>query len=663
MAKEFEGSTKNAMENNIMGKSEVVSSGGLLETSDTGNEREAGRNNGDSVAEKNNIMRKLEVLLSGGDTGNEREVGRNNGDLVADVAEGLAHKYSDGPLSFEERTNLVSERIAGLIQKRKDIGEEIEKVSLRINEVNNRMDKGEIERNEKNLKVINEAWIYVGKLEEELRKISDESAEGHYFFRTQELVENSRDIRERGGRLVFTPFVKDKKEEIKSRLERGQMVLIDGETGTGKTEVAKVVAREVTGEEAIVIRGFPGMESEELFGHMALVSSGSGGGGAEIYAQIKQQMEEKRGQDSGWQDKDFEGLEQFLLERANSNVPITEFVLGGIYEAARDGKVVILDEANYIPNGLLAKLNDILTKKPGELINVQEDGVDPIKVKQGFGIIMTANIGDRYKGGRYEFDSALVDRLTNVTYNYLPQTTRGEVNEVESKQKELYAMLLSELMDKDGKIVVPMDDLENGFWKLCKFARISQIAFAGEVDTEVMPEGAMTVEGQKTKLKVDSCISNRVLSRIVEEYIGGLGLQEPKTIDYYLYNELINKVKDNKQRTYLYSLAQTQGLFPVSEGWTNSHKITHKSLDNFRIEGNEKSSIPREKMKIKSYSPIEIVNLIYGESKEGIKFGDSTDEKRDNFLELVEIMKELDNNDKRLRELEKKAGLPESELD
>jgi hypothetical protein len=111
----------------------------------------------------------------------------------------------------------------------------------------------------------------------------------------------------------------------------------------------------------------------------------------------------------------------------------------------------------------------------------------------------------------------------------------------------------------------------------------------------------------------------------------------------------------------LYSLAQTQGLFPVSEGWTDSHKITGKSLDNFRIEANETSSILREKIKNnrKFYSPIEIVDLIYGEPKEMIKFGDSTDEeKMNNHQKHFELEKKQLRNINKLNELKRRAGWP-----
>ncbi|NDF15926.1 hypothetical protein EB061_11500, partial [bacterium] len=75
------------------------------------------------------------------------------------------------------------------------------------------------------------------------------------------------------GRIVETPYVREKKGEILQALGSARMCFISGETGTGKTEVARIVAREFSGKEELVVRGYAGIGSSEIYGHMTLTDS------------------------------------------------------------------------------------------------------------------------------------------------------------------------------------------------------------------------------------------------------------------------------------------------------------------------------------------------------------------------------------------------------
>ena len=72
------------------------------------------------------------------------------------------------------------------------------------------------------------------------------------------------------GRIIKTPYVQEKIGEITDELYKGHVVFISGETGIGKTEVARIAAKSFSKAEPLLVRGYAGMSSDELFGHTVL---------------------------------------------------------------------------------------------------------------------------------------------------------------------------------------------------------------------------------------------------------------------------------------------------------------------------------------------------------------------------------------------------------
>lgn len=437
------------------------------------------------------------------------------------------------------------------------------------------------------------------------------------------------------GRLAQTEYVSDKLDEIVDRLKSGNVVLIHGETGTGKTEIAKLAALKLTNKPAIVVRGYQGMRGEEIFGHTELTAS-----------ELKDALKLVQHVNQLKQDWDKSHPEQTpedklknheLIEKAalgESSVTISKFIIGSVYQAALEGRTVVLDEFNYIPPPLLAKLNDILTKQPGEFITVQENGIAPVQVAEGFSLILTGNINttgtERYQD-RFPLGAALLDRIAVIKYDYLPQATTGLPERHDPAEKQLYSILLASLIDpknvdysdndqvKDPEKSHLLQRLEdrlfatalpggkaslNKLWELAILAKITQDNFAEKIDAA--SPNAFKSGGASAVIKTSMALSPRsLMSRVVRAWRDDGFKYE---LDYYVGKELLERSFKPEERAYFYQIAQAQGFFK-STGWEQTPNYgSGGKLTNFevRIPRNPAAAVSR-------VTGEEILVKIYGE--------------------------------------------------
>jgi MoxR-like ATPase len=383
------------------------------------------------------------------------------------------------------------------------------------------------------------------------------------------------------GRIVKVPYVREKITEMAQLLAKGQVVFVSGETGIGKTEVARIASKAFSGQDPLVVRGYAGMSADELFGHMALTTDRE-----QHLKTIKQDFDAalksfREVVKSPTKEQEAELLQTVL---AKSGSTISTYVLGAIYKAAQEGRIVIIDEANYIPPELIASLNDILTKRPGEKVNVQQDGIPPIEVKEGFGIIFTGNVNPpsgplakRYIG-RHQFDLAFQDRISMVPYSYLPQAVEGNPKDFSPEQKQLFMVALTtalippprasqgdtleKLESRYGTCFLPGGEKGiDTLWRLSKFAAVTQRAFAGEVrDGDAH---GFSVNGTSVGHQPSVSLSPRAFMRVIESWRDD-GFQVE--LDHYIAKDLLQRALDPKDKAYLYQLARFFGFFD-GPGW------------------------------------------------------------------------------------------------
>jgi MoxR-like ATPase len=94
------------------------------------------------------------------------------------------------------------------------------------------------------------------------------------------------------------------------------------------------------------------------------------------------------------------------------------FTEGKLIQAMREGRPVVLDEVNLSDQQVMMRLQDILLKRPGQRVLLQENGNEPVEVKPGFAVIATANEASVRYHAREQLDPAFRDRFDVITVSY-----------------------------------------------------------------------------------------------------------------------------------------------------------------------------------------------------------------------------------------------------
>jgi MoxR-like ATPase len=537
--------------------------------------------------------------------------------------------------------------------------------------------------------VLRKVEASLDSLLENREKRLESSPEAYFGLHLRELMKYKRELA--SGKIVETPYVQEQAEDIVSHLGGGQPVLIYGHLGSGKTELAMHIARnhilkdrsesekeawsvenpkaskkekntafnEIDAKNgALVISGSKYTSLAELYGHQVLAIDKVKKEETDAYAR---EVEEKF---NAWVQKNIGKLKPLSDEereaekaRAHDRIlqtyltsfkggTVTDFFLGPIYKAMEEGRPVIIDEVNAIPHEVLISLNHILTRKVGDVINVQQDSGKQVTVKKGFGIMMTGNLnqGSETYVDRQDMDPAFLSRLYKLEYDYLPQDTEGSLEDSAGAENELFQLLVAKVMDRNGNIEIPAGALQQ-LWKLAKAARITQDVFAGkEVNSAYYFQEA---GGRSIKyLLKESVMSMRALGAVISQWQkDGYG----RELDYYLWKEFISQSTIASDRAYLYQLMKDQFGFFKSAGWPDQPDYGAGGVvSSFIVKA------PRNKVeKMDFLGPRETVKAAFGQAPERAQWPDlevagSSEESPEVFMVLEEFKDEIEKEIERL---------------
>jgi MoxR-like ATPase len=507
------------------------------------------------------------------------------------------------------------------------------------------------------IQLIDECSQYIEKLEEKIEKDlpfrNPESFLAHSLLKLREYKEQLP------SGIVETEYPKTQKERAKEILTNNRLAAFLGETGTGKTRVARKIAEEMTGEYEFV-PGHRFITAEDLFYYRGLDVRKIEP--SEVPEIIRAEIERFREDHPDLPEEEIKKYEQIITDvikgQAASKELTTEVFLSAVLRAAQEGKIVIIDEFNYIPPALLGGLNALIEAKPDEEISVFGQ---KIKVKSGFGVIFTGNITRSEFQGRYlqreKIDPALVNRLNSglIEYGSLPQANNlafqeSILSEKEFKEgkeipkRELFEIGLTILADEKGNISGPKDLLEKT-WNLASEISLLQKLYAGEkLETPVK-----LASGQDVVLK-EYAISNRTFRSILESWKND---NFRYSIDWYLYDNLIRpaSVISPSETGQIFLLLKERGWFFQDKSW----EVLKVESSTYRIEGieeierNRKKFLETQRLKgpIHYFTPKEVAEALLGikmpelEEIERVKKEKIDKEKMEKYVELKEKYEKL----------------------
>ena len=446
-----------------------------------------------------------------------------------------------------------------------------------------------------------------------MRGLSEHNPEVFVGSHLRELRQYRRDLDE--GRLVETPYVTEQKRKALGAIRTGTPLFIHGHLGSGKSELAmaaareylsgrteedvlalteesyndwlkfhsqateteKEEAREMLAEEArgaVIISGSKQTHQSEFYGHRALNIKEFFT--QERLAKLKLAEEsyaqwETENQNASEERKSlhWNGLLKAHLDEGGGT--FSDFFLGPIYRAMKEGRPVIIDEVDAIPHDVLISLNHILTRQVGETVAVQQDSGEKIKIKRGFSVLMTGNFSsdadaDIYLA-RQQMDAAFLSRLEKCRHDYLPQSAEQNIADASAQERadsELFHTLLARCMDRYGNLSVAEESIGK-LWKLSVFAKKSQDIFSGKWADKETGEAGLTREMVGREV-----LSLRQLVRVIEAWRQDNMQYE---LDHYLFEKFVDQAGQETERAALYKIAQEVGLFDEQKGWPLAHDI------------------------------------------------------------------------------------------
>lgn len=421
-------------------------------------------------------------------------------------------------------------------------------------------------------------------------------------------------------------------EDILEDLNRWEIVLLTWDTWSWKTEIAKYICKYFLKKDYVFVWGSKELEVSDITLEKQVTSRSRLNNAPNIVdKKITDPDEAIKNQAESFFNEiiALDSFKKHLLEKATTKEQkdelekefknwnllqkslITEYHYMWLYLAAKNWLPLIIDEVNIIRPEVLMALNDVITKKVWQKIQLPNALWD-IEVKKWFCIILTWNDPSqnkkawKYKAWRYEFDEAFYNRLRKYAKWYFNQTdvSKNEIkfNENSSTKEEImdylydnemYWIILMMIFSQDTKNMsswkygfeVMKKDFEwnfidkNQFFSQIKsFSKaINKIqqAFSWEV---VSLSWSTTTISLKDSLWKD-VFSMRNLLQVLWKF-----KEDTRSLDYHIYREFIEKITNEDAKYALLLIFKEFGFFKdlITDNKNNSLSNIYKKITNLR---------------------------------------------------------------------------------
>ncbi len=356
----------------------------------------------------------------------------------------------------------------------------------------------------------------------EKTKAFDTYEAGHVLRRFYEIKGYAEQIAK--GRIVEYAEAKATIDEGLEHMRNHQPFLLTGHLGSGKTEMARHMAKLFMMQNGV---GFEPYDPEkhlmseteyldQVYDKLS-VEVFSGGEEASVYDLVgKLKLVGKSSTDKVQLAANIEQLSE-ALEKAQvkglsreqiaglilgkSDITETLFNYGPLGRALRDETPVIIDEINLVPPEVNGRINDILLRRVGEKVRLQENGEEEFMIKPGTAFLATCNLGTQYAGTK-EVNAAFKSRWVAKEVEY---------PSVEST----YDLILAALVRKD-RVRLPPNFPAQAFESLTHLAVVTrelQELFSGQTQgMRFMAMSGSSPVAERAQLE-KSVVSTRDLMR------------------------------------------------------------------------------------------------------------------------------------------------------
>lgn len=410
--------------------------------------------------------------------------------------------------------------------------------------------------------------------------------------------------------FAVTPSRKEMMDWVQARWERNQRVLLEGHTGTGKTELLRVLHKILYGENPEVLRSSERVGPSEIMGKILLRPSK--GADVEKAKKIFEEAEQLRDE---WrtENPDASKKEENLVFKTfidilsrQSDIVTETYFQEGVYTRAIDrGVALLIDEMNRLSHDARLSLKELYNRKPGDPVTIQEDSGREHIIQEGFAIGATANLKSEKHKERFELDNAESRVFKMKELDYMPAG-------------ELFDLCRAQLMDAEGSAPISKEEaVSKGRGSLVDFvdaALETQRAYKNKLGKHY---GVTSSKGGRPSLEkavLDPGAALGMLSEFGKESIKGRSLTE--VLDEEIFDFVTKGDYPEKDRDLLIRIFASFGfLKDLSADKFGIKDLKQEMLDSLRPED---VSVEKEKRrKSHNLSLQELANLDpYGVSRQ-----------------------------------------------